>query len=115
MTRDKIRKGGRASGKGLKIKYVSHAGTDWEREHNPVTPPSGYIVPTADSSYNKEAGLWMPLQNGTGIPYATIESRRRAIELIADYFTQKSGIDERSAKRLARKWVSYFLRPDRYN
>src|SRR3989338_6448943 len=33
ITRDKILRGGPAVGNGLRIKYISHAGTEWERDH----------------------------------------------------------------------------------
>lgn len=115
ITRDKIIKSGRKITGGLLIKYVSHAGAEREKEHKVIAPGHGYIVPTSDSTYDSESGLWMPFHEGTGIPHATVEDEDDAVKMIAEYFSKNAGFDKRKARRLAKRWVSYFSRPERYD
>ncbi|MBI3190445.1 hypothetical protein HYZ41_01945, partial [archaeon] len=46
ILRDIVRDGKGADGKGrLNINYISHAGTEWEKEHDVWAPKDGWYVP----------------------------------------------------------------------
>src|SRR3989338_6718735 len=55
----------RADDKGrLRITYISHAGTEWQKEHDVWAPESGWYMPTQDGVFHE----------GTLIPFETISS-----------------------------------------
>jgi len=75
----------------LKVKYVSHAETEWEKEHDVWFPKIGWYVPTKD-------GIFVP---GTLVPLKTVETKKEAIKE-----WEKAGLDP--------SYVSYFYRMDSY-
>ena len=77
--RDKIVESFGIDDKGrLKVKYVSHAGTEWEKEHTVRFPKDGFYVPTKD-------GIFVP---GTLVPFRTVETKKKAIKE-----WEKAGLD----------------------
>jgi len=64
----------------LKVKYVSHARTEWEKEHTVRFPKDGWYVPTKD-------GIFVP---GTLVPLRTVETKEEAVKE-----WEKAGIDPR--------------------
>ena len=71
LFRDIVRDGGKgtdANGR-LNLNYISHAGTEWEQQHNVRAPKSGWYVPTDD-------GIFVP---GTLIPFETVNTKKDAV------------------------------------
>jgi len=94
ILRDTVMEGGKGvDGKGrLNMRYVSHAGTAWEKQHDLWAPEKGYWVPTNDGVFHE----------GTLIPFETMQNRGEATKLC-------------EAKGIPAEQVSYFFRLDRYN
>jgi hypothetical protein len=91
--RDVVRELGGTDDKGrLNVTYLSHASTDFEKEHNVWLPKNGYWVPTKD-------GVFMP---ETLVPFETVQNRNEAIKRL-------------EAKGLPGNYVSYFYRLDSYD
>ena len=77
--RDKIVESFGIDDKGrLKVKYISHYKTEWEKEHDVWFPPYGWYVPTKD-------GIFVP---GTLVPFRTVETKKEAIKE-----WEKAGLD----------------------
>jgi hypothetical protein len=75
----------------LKVRYISHYETEFEKEHDVWFPKIGWYVPTKD-------GIFVP---GTLVPFRTVETKEEAIKE-----WEKAGLNA--------KYVSYFYRMDSY-
>jgi len=93
LFRDTAREGGRGvDDKGrLDIIYVSHADTEWQKEHTVWAPKPGWCVPTGDGIFVSE----------TAIPFETLRDKKEAIRRL-------------EAKGIPGRQASYFCRPERY-
>ena len=91
--RDKIVESFGIDDKGrLKVKYISHAETEWEKEHDVWFPKNGWYVPTKD-------GIFVP---GTLVPFRTVETKEEAIKE-----WEKAGLN---AKYVSRSYRSDYYR-----
>ena len=91
--RDIVREGEKGTDdKGrLNVSYVSHAGTQFERNHDLWAPKNGYWVPTND-------GIFVP---ETLVPFETVSNRNEAIRRL-------------ETEGIPKEQVSYFYRLDNY-
>jgi len=92
--RDKIVESFGIDDKGrLKVKYISHAETEWEKEHDVWFPKNGWYVPTKD-------GIFVP---GTLVPLKTVKTKEEAVKE-----WEKAGLDPDYVSRSYRLGYYYY-------